>query len=684
MFGRVYRISERFGHLLIKLGVWSGLHATVLVRNLLAGLQQRLAGSAHMPSDSAHAESQVRSLSGLITILLAAVSLLLFWATSPQARDNPIINLFATHVPPTPTPDSSGGQSSPALFATPNPALVNTGTLVFSMYAGGQEDLFALEAGQSAPIRLTSDPADDRYPAWSPDGQHIAFSSHRDGNWDLYILSLADGAVTRLTRDLAFEAKPSWSPDGKWLVYEAYYEENLDLYIVSTAGGQDPIPVTRHPAADFDPAWATNPAGPYGRMIAFVSRRDSNQQDIYLLSLDQPDQVINITNTPQLDESSPAWGPGDTLLAYSAVENGIPLVYIYDLGNPGSPPSLVGQGQSPAWSPNGGNLVFLTDRGEGSLFLTGQYGAWETSVQTFALQSRAFHPDWSLATLPDQPQGSLAFAATAPITPAYAEPVWPRSRADEPYRLINVPGVIADAPLLSDRVDASFVALKEYMAQAAGWDFLGRLGDVWWPRDAPAEPGQDFRNWHKAGRAFDIVQTYNQGDPAQIELVPYQAGPYIYWELYVRAAVQDGSLGEPLYRVPWDFAARFGGDLQAYEAGGRLRDAIPIGYYVNFTRAARVFGWQPVPSESTWRYNWPAVLYWQYERHDGLDWWTAMHELYSEAELQGTFFTPTPLPPSGPVTITPFAPEDTGTPGDEPTPTPTPTPSPTPPGSTSE
>jgi TolB protein len=239
------------------------------------------------------------------------------------------------------------------------------------------------------------------------------------------------------------------------------------------------------------------------------------------------------------------------------------------------------------------------------------------------------------------------------------EAVLPPEAPDTPYRLISLSGVIADLAYLNDRVDGSFMALRDQANREAGWDFLGRLDNVWWALDRPVEPGEDPYNWHKAGRAFDVVQAYNQGNPAQIELVPEQIGPDTYWRLYVRAAVQDGSLGEPLRAIPWDFAARSSGEVRAYEAGGRPKGSTPSGYYVDFTRLAQFHGWMRTPSDSTWRFNWPGVLYWQYERRDGLDWWAAMLELYPQNTLEQTIFTPTPAP----TTVRTPTPRVTGTPG---------------------
>jgi hypothetical protein len=276
-------------------------------------------------------------------------------------------------------------------------------------------------------------------------------------------------------------------------------------------------------------------------------------------------------------------------------------------------------------------------------------------------------------------QGSLAFASTASVEPAYTETVLPREGEDAPYRLISLTGVIAESPWLTDQVDESFVALRQRVEQEVGWDFLGRLDNVWWSLDRPSEPGQNPRNWHKAGRAFDIVQAYNQGAPTQIEVIPEARGPDLYWRVMIRCAVQDGTQGEPLRRLPWDFAAR-AQDVEAYDAGGRFRDGVPTGYFVDFTRLAAIYGWHPAAADSTWRYNWPGVLYWQYEKRDGLDWWTAMLQLYTEADLERAFFTPTPAPTPTP-SATPEAGEETPTgeeEEEEARPTATATPSPTP------
>jgi len=668
MFLALFRFSDRLGRVIVKLSAFAGDWVALLVSQAGDSLFRRLSVGTNLTTDSSRIETQIRSLSGLIVVLLAGVAGLTLWATSPQAQ--PLIQILTTGSTPAPNAGSVVSAGQPGVASS---FRVSSGTLVFSMLAGAHENLFSLASGQSTPVRLTTSPDDDRYPAWSPDGQKIAFASHRDGNWEIYVLTTASGEIRRVTNDLIYESRPSWSPDSQWLAYEGYGQGNLDVYIVKADGSEGPYPVTRSAAAEFDPAWTTDSAG---RRIAYVSNRTGNQ-DIYVISLDDPreDKAINLTNTPDADEYSPAWSPDGTSMAYATTVNGIPLVYAVKIDQP-SQPILIGQGQYPAWSPDGLELAFVNQRSQGDLLVTGQYSAFSASVQAFELSTRARSLSWSAATLPQPPQGSLAFAATSPIGAPYEEIIAAGQSPDVPFRLISLPGVIGQSQaVLSDKVDSSFMALKEAINREAGWDFLGRLDEVWWSLDRPVEPGQAFQNWHKAGRAFDIIQTYNLGNPAQIEVVPEQDGPSTTWRLYVRAAVQDGSLGEPLHDVPWDFASRTGGDVSAYEHGGKLKPSIPAGYYVDFTRVASIYGWTPAPADSTWRYNWPGVLYWQYEKRDGLDWWSAMRELYSEVDLKKVFSTPTPAPVEE-ISLTSI-PIVTPKPGATPTKAKTPTPRPT-------
>ena len=70
-----------------------------------------------------------------------------------------------------------------------------------------------MNADGSNQTRLTSNPAQERWSAWSPDGQKIVFTSYRDNDWEIYEMNAADGTeVNRLTTWAGLDAMPDWQP----------------------------------------------------------------------------------------------------------------------------------------------------------------------------------------------------------------------------------------------------------------------------------------------------------------------------------------------------------------------------------------------------------------------------------------------------------------------------------------
>jgi len=83
-------------------------------------------------------------------------------------------------------------------------------------------DLYLKTVDGRAVTQLTSDPAADVQPCFSPDGQSVAFASDRSGNWDLWIIGLQGGQCRQITRSPMHEVHPSFAPDGKRLAYCAF------------------------------------------------------------------------------------------------------------------------------------------------------------------------------------------------------------------------------------------------------------------------------------------------------------------------------------------------------------------------------------------------------------------------------------------------------------------------------
>ena len=589
---------------------------------------------------------QNRALSYAVVILGFVLLAVFIWSTTRNLTLDNAANTVSTGIDvegvsfaadTEATATISSVVNTPVPTATPIPSILQIrGSLVYVARERGQSDLWVVNVGSSTPLRLTNNPADERDPEWSPDGRRIAYASRRDGNWEIYTYDLFTDEHTRLTYDLSFQANPSWSPDGAFLVYESYQGGNLDLYYMPSDASAPPGRLTDHPQPDFSPAWSSD-----GRRIAFTSWRDGSQ-DIYLINLDQPDIVVNLTNTPTRNEDYAAWSPDGNLLAFSAVDEGIEKVFVLAANTPNATPQVQERGRTPTWAPDGASLVLAVDSVDSTHFLASPFTQTGVATEIIPVLRGSAYPNWTDAPLPT----SLTTGSGVPPginDELYLEQV-ARFEADPPYRLDTLVGVQAPNPVLSDQVNDSFNALREQAVVSIGYDFLGELEDAFWRIDRPPQPGEERRNWHMAGRAFSINRNLIAGFPPPIEVVREDLGVNTVWRVYVRVTdeAQDGQLGEPLRHMPWDFASRNQGDVEAYDQGGRLRTEMPQGYYVDLTQLVLDYGWERPPAGRDWRGNFNSINYWMFLKTDGLDWYNAMREIYTDAQLGG--FVPTATP----------------------------------------
>ena len=87
---------------------------------------------------------------------------------------------------------------------------------------------------------------------------------------DLWVADRDGSNPRRLTSSPAEENNPVFSPDGKLIAFSASYEDNTDVYFISVSGGQ-PQRLTWHPDSDIPTGWTTD-----GAAVTLVSRRETD------------------------------------------------------------------------------------------------------------------------------------------------------------------------------------------------------------------------------------------------------------------------------------------------------------------------------------------------------------------------------------------------------------------------
>lgn len=534
--------------------------------------------------------------------------------------------------------ESENPPAEPETAPTPSLAPVDTADslAVVAMPDGLYTHLFAFHpTGRSGRFtRLTNSPWDDIHPALSPDGTRLAYSSRQNGYWDLYILDLTTGAQVRITDTAEYDGSPSWSPDGKWLAYESYIGDNLEIFIRAIDDlTQPPIRLTNDPAADYSPDWS-----PGGREIAFVSDRDGDV-DIWLAGLDRvDDRFTNLTAGSNSVESHPAWSPDGSRLAWSTDRYGSAEVVVWNSARPEDPVWRAGAGSWPVWHP-GGNSILTGVDGPNEAGLAAyrlDLGSLDVPLTplTGALQGLTWGDSGVLERIARRWEIDIGFRAPEIVQPQVTlSPIAPAGRAG----VVPIEDVTAPYPYLHDAVDEAFLALREAVSDAAGWDVLANLEQAYLPLTEPAGPGV-AEEWSYTGRAFNLNPLPIQA--GWMAVIKETYGGQTYWRLFVKTRYQDGSQGRPLTVQAWNLDARYHGDPTAFEAGGTL-DVIPSGYWLDFTDLAARFGWQRLPALTNWRTYYPGARFNQFVYPEGLDWSAAMAELYPPEALDPPTAIPT-------------------------------------------
>ena len=195
---------------------------------------------------------------------------------------------------------------------------------------------------------------------WSPDGTELIYSMQ---GW-LWRQRIGSDTAAQLTSGPMYDCQPDWSPDGRSVVFARYVHDAIELELLDLASGGI-TPLTSNGAVNLEPRWSPDGGG---SRIAFVSSVYHGRWHIFVLSPEGAKDPLRLTDDN--DSKLPRY-------YYSKWDH-----YI-----------------SPTWSPDGKELILVSNRGH----IHGTGGFWRMESRPGAAPRELRYeettwkarPDWS-------------------------------------------------------------------------------------------------------------------------------------------------------------------------------------------------------------------------------------------------------------------------------------------------
>jgi Tol biopolymer transport system component len=206
------------------------------------------------------------------------------------------------------------------------------GSQVAFSWEGSREDnvdIYYLKlVGPGEPHRLTTDPAADFSPAWSPDGRQIAFlrwlAAGESDRCGIYLIPALGGAERRLagidlTDFRTAAALLAWTPDGQWLAAAGRFGPGpSEIWLLSPETGERRRLSVAGEGQIGDFGLSFSPDGRFLALLRFATR---SVGDVYLLPLGAGytagGPVVRLTHENRL-VGGPGWNSRGNRIFYSS------------------------------------------------------------------------------------------------------------------------------------------------------------------------------------------------------------------------------------------------------------------------------------------------------------------------------------------------------------------------------
>jgi serine/threonine protein kinase len=191
-------------------------------------------------------------------------------------------------------------------------------------------------------------------PQLSPDGQQVAMHRGTAGNVDIYVLDVRRGLLTRVTSDPANELQPVWSPDGTRFAFAAFHDGVFQLRLRTLATRQEEsLQIDGFPVD-----WSSN-----GNVLLYAGNADPRDNSgaiagnsrLWAMAVDERKPIL-VTEGSRRGQFS----PDGKWVAFESAESGEMDVYVQAFPkSEGKIRVSANGGAQPRWSPDGSELFYI-------------------------------------------------------------------------------------------------------------------------------------------------------------------------------------------------------------------------------------------------------------------------------------------------------------------------------------